>query len=187
AADKISLIPEDFFAELCEQIIQHLSHKIPGVNTAELCQRIQTSGVEISVGDLAKIVNVVSFLFSTAGRNHLSTDELITTLGNAINVLPKHAVQVICHIWNEQGKSITMSEETRNMATVGQFVDMKWKLGVAVSSDTCRSLKYPYVTVTLKVTDSSGQITDKSFEMPIPQFKNFFRQFKEMAAVLETV
>uniref|UniRef100_A0A8D0KZX5 COMM domain-containing protein 6 n=1 Tax=Strix occidentalis caurina TaxID=311401 RepID=A0A8D0KZX5_STROC len=67
------------------------------------------------------------------------------------------------------------------------FVDIKWKLGVAMSSDTCRSLKYPYVTVTLKVADPSGQITDKSFEMTIPQFKNFFRQFKEMAAVLETV
>uniref|UniRef100_A0A8C0B3G0 COMM domain-containing protein 6 n=1 Tax=Buteo japonicus TaxID=224669 RepID=A0A8C0B3G0_9AVES len=65
--------------------------------------------------------------------------------------------------------------------------NIKWKLGVAMSSDTCRSLKYPYVTVTLKVADPSGQITDKSFEMTVPQFKNFFRQFKEMAAVLETV
>uniref|UniRef100_A0A8C9FLP1 COMM domain-containing protein 6 n=1 Tax=Pavo cristatus TaxID=9049 RepID=A0A8C9FLP1_PAVCR len=67
------------------------------------------------------------------------------------------------------------------------FVDIKWKLGVAMSSDTCRSLKYPYVTVTLKVADASGQITNKCFEMTVPQFKNFFRQFKEMAAVLETV
>ncbi|XP_040517372.1 COMM domain-containing protein 6 isoform X3 [Gallus gallus] len=67
------------------------------------------------------------------------------------------------------------------------FVDIKWKLGVAMSSDTCRSLKYPYVTVALKVADSSGQITNKCFEMTVPQFKNFFRQFKEMAAVLETV
>ncbi|NXU81117.1 COMD6 protein, partial [Oreotrochilus melanogaster] len=66
-------------------------------------------------------------------------------------------------------------------------VDMKWKLGVAMSSDTCRSLRFPYVAVTLRVADPSGQITDKSFEMSIPQFKNFFRQFKEMAAVLETV
>uniref|UniRef100_A0A8C3UEE1 TBC1 domain family member 4 n=1 Tax=Catharus ustulatus TaxID=91951 RepID=A0A8C3UEE1_CATUS len=49
--------------------------------------------------------------------------------------------------------------------------DMKWKLGVAMSSDTCRSLKYPYVTVTLTVADPSGQITDKSFEMTVPQFK----------------
>ncbi|NWI32988.1 COMD6 protein, partial [Sula dactylatra] len=186
AADKINLIPQDFFAELCEQIIQHLNHKIPGVNTAELCQRIQMSGIEINVGDLAKIANIVSFLFSTAARNNLSTEELVTTLGNAVSTLPKHAVQVIRHVWNEQGKSLS-AEDARNLAAVGQFVDIKWKLGVAMSSDTCRSLKYPYVTVMLKVADPSGQITDKSFEMTIPQFKNFFRQFKEMAAVLETV
>ncbi|XP_032058953.1 COMM domain-containing protein 6 [Aythya fuligula] len=187
AADKISLIPQDFFAELCEQIIQHLNHKIPGVNTVELCRRLQTSGIEISVGELAKITNAVSFLFSTAARNNLSTEDLVTTLGSAGSTLPKHAVQVIRHVWNEQSKSVSVSEDVGNMATVGQFVDMKWKLGVAMSSDTCRSLKYPYVTVTLKVADPSGQITDKTFEMTIPQFKNFFRQFKEMAAVLETV
>ncbi|NXC13166.1 COMD6 protein, partial [Corythaeola cristata] len=120
AVDKINLIPQDFFAELCEQIIQHVNHKIPGVNTAELCQRIQTSGIEISVGDLAKIANVVSFLFSTAARNKLSTEELITALGNTVSALPKHAVQVIRHVWNEQGKSISASEDARNMATVGQ-------------------------------------------------------------------
>ncbi|XP_032533563.1 COMM domain-containing protein 6 isoform X2 [Chiroxiphia lanceolata] len=187
AANKINLIPQDFFAELCEQIVHHLNHKIPGVNTAELCQRIQTSGIEINVGDLAKIANILSFLFSTAARNNLSTEELVTTLGSAVSTLPKHALQVIRHVWNEQGKSITASEDARNVATVGQFVDMKWKLGVAMSSDTCRSLKYPYVTVTLTVADPSGQIRDKSFEMTIPQFKNFFRQFKEMASVLETV
>ncbi|XP_014821656.1 PREDICTED: COMM domain-containing protein 6 isoform X2 [Calidris pugnax] len=171
----------------CEQIIQHLNHKIPGVNTTELCQRIQTAGIEINIGDLARIANIISFLFSTAARNNLSTEELVATLDNAVSALPKHAVQVIRHVWNEQGKSISVSEDARNMAAMGQFVDMEWKLGVAMSSDTCRSLKYPYVTVTLKVADPSGQITDKSFEMTIPQFQNFFKQFKEMAAVLETV
>ncbi|NXK54476.1 COMD6 protein, partial [Chauna torquata] len=177
----------NLFSLQCEQIIQHLNHKIPGVNTVELCQRLRMAGIEISVGDLAKITNIVSFLFSTAARNNLSTEDLITTLGSAVSTLPKHAIQVIRHVWNEQGKSVSVSEDTGNMATVGQFVDIKWKLGVAMSSDTCRSLKYPYVTVTLKVADPSGQITNKSFEMTIPQFKNFFRQFKEMAAVLETV
>ncbi|NXR12324.1 COMD6 protein, partial [Semnornis frantzii] len=127
------------------------------------------------------------YTYSTATRNHLSTEELITTLGNAVSVLPKHAVQVIRHVWNEQGKSVSESEDARSMTTVGQFVDIKWKLGVAMSSDTCRSLKYPYFMVTVTVADPSGQITDKSFEMTIPQFKNFCRQFQEMAAVLETV
>ncbi|XP_025220534.1 COMM domain-containing protein 6 isoform X1 [Theropithecus gelada] len=67
------------------------------------------------------------------------------------------------------------------------LVDFQWKLGMAVSSDTCRSLKYPYVAVMLKVADHSGQVKTKCFEMTIPQFQNFYRQFKEIAAVIETV
>ncbi|NWI13019.1 COMD6 protein, partial [Crypturellus soui] len=187
AADKIDLIPQDFFAELCEQVIQHLNRKIAGVNTVELCQRLQMSGIEITVSELAKLANIISFLFSTAARNRLSTEELVTALGSQVSTLPKHAVQVIRHVWNEQGKAVSALEDARNMDTVGQFIDISWKLGVAMSSDTCRSLKYPYITVTLKMADPSGQVTNKSFEMTIPQFKNFSSQFKEMAAVLETV
>ncbi|CAO2591762.1 COMM domain-containing protein 6 [Lemmus lemmus] len=70
---------------------------------------------------------------------------------------------------------------------VHSLVDFQWKLGMAVSSDRCRSLKYPYVAVKLKVADPSGQVNTKSIEMTIPQFQNFYRQFKEIAAVIETV
>ena len=38
-----------------------------------------------------------------------------------------------------------------------------------------------------KVADHSGHIKNKSFEMTIPQFQNFHRQFKEIAAITETV
>ena len=39
----------------------------------------------------------------------------------------------------------------------------------------------------LKVADHSGQVKNKSFEMTTPQFQNFYRQFKEIAAIIETV
>ncbi|XP_055398638.1 COMM domain-containing protein 6 isoform X1 [Bubalus kerabau] len=68
-----------------------------------------------------------------------------------------------------------------------KLIDFEWKLGMAVSSDSCRSLKYPYVAVMLKVADHSGQVKNKSFEMTIAQFQNFYRQFKEIAAIIETV
>ncbi|XP_055004705.1 COMM domain-containing protein 6 isoform X2 [Boleophthalmus pectinirostris] len=73
------------------------------------------------------------------------------------------------------------------MLSIGQLVDMQWKLGMAVSSDTCRSLNSPYVMVMLKVADPSGQICQKSFEMTIPQFQNLHTHFKDIAAVMETV
>lgn len=42
---------------------------------------------------------------------------------------------------------------------------------MALSSDTCRSLNSPYVTVLLKFVEASGQICQRSFEMTIPQFQ----------------
>lgn len=78
-------------------------------------------------------INAVFFgyTYSTAARNNLSTEELVTTLGNAISTLPKHALQIIRHVWNEQGKSINMSEDARNMATVGQVT--KWQCVVELT------------------------------------------------------
>uniref|UniRef100_A0A8C8K8K4 TBC1 domain family member 4 n=1 Tax=Oncorhynchus tshawytscha TaxID=74940 RepID=A0A8C8K8K4_ONCTS len=51
------------------------------------------------------------------------------------------------------------------------LVDMQWKLGMAVSSDTCRSLNSPHVSLLLKIADTSGQISQRSFEMTIAQFQ----------------
>lgn len=61
--------------------------------------------------------------YSTAARNNLSTEELVTSLGSGVNTLPKHAVQVIRHVWNEQGKAIAVSEDARTTATVGQVTN----------------------------------------------------------------
>lgn len=61
--------------------------------------------------------------YSTAARNNLSTEDLVSTLGSAGSTLPKHAVQVIRHVWNEQSKSVSVSEDVGNMATVGQVTN----------------------------------------------------------------
>lgn len=42
---------------------------------------------------------------------------------------------------------------------------------MALTSDTCRSLNSPYVTLLLKFVETSGQICQRSFEMTIPQFQ----------------
>ncbi|XP_042316674.1 COMM domain-containing protein 6 isoform X2 [Sceloporus undulatus] len=183
----VQKIPQDLFAELCEQIIWYLQCRIPAVNTIQLCQRFQAAGIEITASDLAKVVNAISFVFSTAAKNKLSPEELSTKLGSAAGSLPKQAVQVIRHVWNEQGRAVMEAEDAKNVVAVGQLIDFQWKLGMAVSSDNCKSLKSPYVTMAVKVADASGHITSKTFEMTVSQFQNFYSQFKEMASVLEMV
>ncbi|XP_026860982.1 COMM domain-containing protein 6 isoform X2 [Electrophorus electricus] len=91
------------------------------------------------------------------------------------------------HLWSEHGSLVQAHQEVQAMASIGQLVDIQWKLGMAVSSDTCRSLNSPYISILMKIADASGEISYKSFEMTVLQFQNFFRQFKEMASVMETV
>ncbi|XP_069746654.1 COMM domain-containing protein 6 isoform X4 [Narcine bancroftii] len=170
--ESISKLPQDLFAEVCQQIMFHLQCKTPGVNILEVAERLQKAGVELDVEATKQIVHVISLIFSkAAAQSGISAEELVIKLANSSSKWSKQALQVIRHVWNEQGKLIGTTEDAKHMLTVGELVDLQWKLGMAVSSDSCRSLNYPYVTMVLKVADPSGEIIRRSFEMTVPQFQ----------------
>ena len=52
-----------------------------------------------------------------------------------------------------------------------QLVDMQWSLGMSMASSNCRNLNSPFVSVVLKVAEQSGVVTERSFEMTVPEFK----------------
>lgn len=125
--------------------------------------------------------------FRSAGKSNLSADDLVSRLEEDSNKWAKASLQVLHRLWTEHGALVQAQQKVEATLSIGQLVDMQWRLGMAVSSDTCRSLNSPYVTLLLKIVEPSGQICHRSFEMTIPQFQNFHKQFKEMAAVMETV
>ncbi|KAM5182148.1 COMM domain-containing protein 6 [Mantella aurantiaca] len=182
----IQSLPPDLFAELCQHIVTCLRGQRVGVDQTYFWQRFQATGVETSVDEVRNVINAVTCLFSTAAKHKISSDALLNFVVNKYK-LPKQIVQVIRHVWNEEGKSLVEKEGFRDLLAALQLVDFQWKIGMAVSSDNCRSLNHPYVTISLKVADSSGQVTSKVFEMSIAEFQNFHKQFKEMSAALETV
>ncbi|XP_072266751.1 COMM domain-containing protein 6 [Pyxicephalus adspersus] len=186
SSNLIISLPPDLFAELCQQIITCLRCQSVGVDQTHFWQRFQTTGVETSVDEVRNVINAVTCLFSTAAKHRLSSDELINFVANK-HKLPKQILQVIRHVWNEEGKSLLENEGSKDLLPASQLVDFQWKIGMAFSSDNCRSLNHPYITVSLKLADSSGQVTSKVFEMSIAEFQNFHKQFKEMSAALETV
>ncbi|PVD35041.1 hypothetical protein C0Q70_06322 [Pomacea canaliculata] len=68
---------------------------------------------------------------------------------------------------------------------VGQLLDIKWKLGFAVSSDDCKNLNFPFVTLVLKTADVSNQEHLHTVEMTLAQFRTFSNQLQQMAKALE--
>ena len=52
-----------------------------------------------------------------------------------------------------------------------QLVSMKWQLGVAMSSDSCRTLNSPQVTLQFRVAGTEGVSTVHTVEMTISEFQ----------------
>ncbi|KPP70243.1 COMM domain-containing protein 6-like [Scleropages formosus] len=150
-------------------------------------QTYQKAGVPLDYEALQEIIKLLSFDFRSAAKKNLTAEQLVAKLSQSSSVWNKSALQVVHKLWSEQGALVHSYQEAQIMMSVGQLVDVQWKLGMAVSSDSCRSLNSPYVSMLLKIAETSGQISTKCFEMTVPQFQNLFRQFKEIAAVLETV
>ncbi|XP_059199596.1 COMM domain-containing protein 6 [Centropristis striata] len=184
--DNICKLPPDLLAEACQNILTYLQGQARGVDSTEISDILQKAGVRIDHEALQNMIRFLLLTFRSAGKSSLSGDDLVSKLEGS-HKWPKASLQVLHRLWSEHGALVHAQQEVQAMLSIGQLVDLQWKLGMAVSSDTCRSLNSPYVSLLLKIIEPSGQICHRSFEMTIPQFQNFHKQFKEMAAVMETL
>ncbi|XP_051998773.1 COMM domain-containing protein 6 [Xyrauchen texanus] len=185
--ENIGKLPPDLFAETLQEIFAHLQEQSRAVDFIETCDKFQRAGITLDQQAVQDIIRLMSYHFRLAAKSNLSADVLVSKLNEGSCKWSKIALQLVHQLWTEHGALLHAHHELLTMASIGQLVDMQWKLAMAVSSDTCRSLNSPFISVLMKIADTSGEILQKSFEMTVQQFQNFYRQFKEMASVLETV
>jgi hypothetical protein len=58
--------------------------------------------------------------------------------------------------------------------------NLKWRVGVAVSSSKCKSLSSPYVLLSFDVRELDGTVTQHSCELSYEQFQ--VRHYREVIA-----
>ncbi|KAF4087385.1 hypothetical protein AMELA_G00094820 [Ameiurus melas] len=185
--ENIGKLPSEVLEGTCHEILLHLEGKRSAVDVVESYQKFQRAGMTLDWKAVQDIVRLLSFHFRSAAKTKITADGLVTKLAECCSQWSKSALQVMHQLWTEHGSLVQAHQEVQAVASIGQLVDVQWKLGMAVSSDTCRSLNSAYISVLMKIADTSGEISYKSFEMTVLQFQNFYRQFKEIASVLETV
>lgn len=185
--DNICQLSTDLVTEACQHVLGYLQGQTRGVDSAEISESFQKADVTLDHEELQNIIRFLLLTFRAAGKGNLSGDDLVSKLEEDGTKWSKGTLQVVHRLWSEHGAAVHSQQELQTALSINQLVDMQWKLGMAVSSDTCRSLNSPYVSLRLKILEPSGQISYKSFEMTVQQFQNFHKQFKEMAALMETV
>ena len=69
----------------------------------------------------------------------------------------------------------------------GQLVDFKWKFGISLCSDTCKSIQTPYISVTFAVKDLNGQVKYHDAELTYNEFQNLYQSFKNIQLSIDSL
>lgn len=65
--------------------------------------------------------------------------------------------------------------------------DLKWKLGVSISSSSCTNLSSPFVSISFKIRENNGSSTSHTAELTYSEFQNFLTTFRDISAVMDNL
>ncbi|XP_045203244.2 COMM domain-containing protein 6-like [Mercenaria mercenaria] len=186
AVELINALKQEDLTELGSEVLQFLQYKIGAVNTEKWRQKLEGYAKETDLQKTQNIINALIYTFRSAARNRTNIEEFTAELASSM-VFSDTTRTTLCNLWSMQGKQLMSCSLGDHVLGVGQLIDVQWKVGMAVSSDTCRQLNSPFVTLTLTVADSGGNLKTHPLELTMDQFRNFTNQLKEIGKVLEMV
>lgn len=185
-ADTFESLTVELQKELCISAARFVLGSVNEFTAESFIEKAEQCNCSCDPEAAESAVNGILYLYRTALRLHLDGEQLATQLlmSSAWN---EAAVNIIQQEWKQQTQLLgTSASSAGRVVNLGQLVDMQWSLGMSMASSNCRNLNSPFVAVLLKVAEPSGTVTERSFEMTVPEFKNFSRQICEMAKKLET-
>ena len=86
-------------------------------------------------------------------------------------------------------ESTKMGEEEGQVALphVGRLVNLEWKLGVTVASNTCHKIEEPFVVLKFQIEDNNEQLQQHSIQLSIAEFTKMAKSFSEMHTLMESL
>ncbi|XP_046332646.2 COMM domain-containing protein 6-like isoform X1 [Haliotis rufescens] len=179
-------LPQDMLAQICQDVATFLQYKSGPVKAEKYTQLLEAFSASPTKVSITSVVNALTYLLRSAAALKMDGEEFQNQLTSS-DIFSKDVVDTLVHSWNEQGRQLMATTSQLQCLNVGQLLDLQWRVGVAISSDDCKNLNSPTITLLLTIAETGGNITKHSVEMTLTQFRNFSRQLKEMAILMETV
>eukprot|EP00455_Lapot_gusevi_P045860 TRINITY_DN5931_c0_g2_i1.p1 TRINITY_DN5931_c0_g2~~TRINITY_DN5931_c0_g2_i1.p1 ORF type:complete len:233 (-),score=67.77 TRINITY_DN5931_c0_g2_i1:118-759(-) len=196
----INSLHQSLLKKILDDVLDMLYHKLGSAKASNYTELIAHYQSTLTQTQLQSIINAIFFIYRIVIQQKLS--DVSETLRRE-TVLEADAVQLFQQAWaahSTEGVLTALSsgseakhEEKSGAAALqqtlqlGRVLSLDWKLGVAVASADCAVLHAPFVTILLKVADTNGEVTSHCFDLSLPQFQDFARNFHDIAARLDTV
>ncbi|KAL5460090.1 hypothetical protein EMCRGX_G033511 [Ephydatia muelleri] len=181
AVTTFNRLPKGVLLEMCQDVIAFLLYDASFINTVNYELDMAALDTQASA---QTCIEALTFIFRNAAVQKLSPDALVAELKSSME-WSDGVLAIVQHVWKEEGQALC--DKPKDVLSVGQLVSMDWKLGVSISSSSCRSLNSPHVSLLLKVANPAGTVQQHSAEMSVSEFQNFAAQLKEMANTLDTM
>ena len=187
------------FEQLVGAVFDFLQARQGVISVAEYQQKFATAGIDLTAKQVQSGVNAVEYVCRGA-RQHCATPEALFTALQTRTEFVNAAAEAFTRRYeasaaNAAKEAALAVGETSTMTgaasaswkglSMGQFVSMDWKIGLAVSSSHCDNLNSPYVSLLLKVAHRDGHTTQHPFELSVPEFMEFRKVFKGVGKVLQ--
>jgi hypothetical protein len=101
AATVLNSLPQDFLAQMCQEVLSFLQYKIGCVNVKRLCVQLNSAGCTQPQNRIQSAVNALTFVFRSAAKHHVTAESLAAELQHS-GLFNEKAVAVIKHLWGEQ-------------------------------------------------------------------------------------
>ena len=165
--NELALEQPEFFQQLVRNCVKHANYHPQNVT-------------EQSHSDA---VNVINFIVrSSQQATPAPSVQMLAGVLDSMTFLTRATVEQIVPILQEKGE-----EDAVKLPSFGQMRNFKWKVGVAVSSNQCKNLYAPYVSVSFDIIQANGQTATHTAEMNFQQFKEFHSSFKQVAVLMDNV
>ncbi len=150
----------------------------------------------VTRAQLQSAINALTHVFRAAQRDKVAA---LNASLEADSTLSPAAVALLADAWaalSQEGVLVRRAQKNRAGAAntaavrtlqVGKLVSIDWRLGCGVASSACADLAAPFVTLQLTVADSFGATSVKTMELSIAQFQRVAKDFRDIAARLDSV
>ena len=195
AIEKVCAAPKPTLA-LIRQIVRFERDNTGDVAALHHVRSFHLAGVDVSEVEMRNAISGLTFIHQGASRAGAEASRLQEVLLIS-TCLSEHACEVVTAAMERamaqagsadadgDGDGGSGGGGGGDLLKVGQLTGVTWKVGVALQSSSCDSLRSPYVGLNLDVSDSSGNAKTVALELSYAEFQDLKRELTRAAAAME--
>jgi len=185
ANEALNALPIEIVQQLVSDGHKVIAHEIQSIPEGHYRKMLPESQLQTSLRNaINATLYILRALIASGEKDPKALNQILereTDLSKAVRA--KFALSFASQDADANEKKSLLKRTLR----VGKLVDIQWKLGMGISSNTCTALKAPFVSMVLSIADQDRQVKKYPLELSIEEFHDFRNTFKQMAIQIEQV